>query len=378
MSRILYVATSDIHLRTFHIPYLEWLASEGHVVDIVAERRGELTFGCVNHAYWLPFPRTLASFKHLRTLRRLKEIIEGGNYDIVHCHTPIPSALTRLAARKWRETGGKLLYTAHGFHFFRGGPLVYWLTYYPVEWLLSGITDAIIAINREDYGYINQKMRHKHSYLIPGIGVQTSRFIQLADEQKREVRHQMGYGDADFLLLYIAEFIPRKNHHFLIDAIEKAIVTLPNLRCLLAGRGITQDSIREEVERRKLSAHVEFLGFQSNVEKYAAIADVGVSTSKQEGLGLGLLEQMLCGVPVVASEDRGHREYVENGVTGFLYPQGDQAAFVDGLTQLYRDRDLRSKMGELGAERAKKFSIEHALPAMKDIYYNYLLDRDGS
>lgn len=378
MSRILYVATSDIHLKTFHVPYLEWLSGEGHTVDIAAENRGGLSFPCVKHAHWLRFPRALASFEHVGALRRLRDIIEDGDYDLVHCHTPIPSALTRIAARDWRKRGGKVLYTAHGFHFYRGGPWLNWLTYYPAEWLLSAMTDAIITINREDYSYVKGKMRHKRSYLIPGIGVQADRFQALGEDQKRKARRQLGYCDDDFLLLYIAEFIPRKNHRFLLGAVEELVKAIPNLRFLFAGTGTLLESVQAEVVRRGLVAHVHFLGFRSDVEKYAAIADVGVSTSKHEGLGLGLLEQMFCGVPVVASEDKGHREFVEDGVTGFLCRQRDRSAFVEAIGRLYRDRGLRQQMGELAMQKAKLFSLDFSLAKMKEVYRDYLNECDST
>ena len=372
MSRILYVATSDIHLKTFHVPYLEWLAGEGHRVDIAAERRAGLSFDCVHRAYWLPFPRSLASSQHFPILRRLREIIDSGDYDLVHCHTPIPSALTRLAARNWRQRGGKVLYTAHGFHFYRGGPWINWLTYYPAEWLLSGMTDAIITINREDYSYVKGRMRHKHSYLIPGIGVQTDRFRALAEHQKHEARRQLGYADDDFLMLYIAEFIPRKNHRFLIGAIGELVKTIPNLRCLLAGTGALLESVQAEVERRGLTANVRFLGFRADLERVAALADIGVSTSKHEGLGMGLLEQMVCGVPVVASDDKGHREFVEDGLTGFLYPKGDQKVFSEAIARLYHNQTLRGNMGKLAMRKAQHFAIQYPLESMKVIYRAHL------
>lgn len=372
MSRILYVATSDIHLKTFHVPYLEWLAAEGHTVDIAAERRGGLNFECVNQAYWLPFPRTLASFQHLGTLRRLRAIIEGGGYDLVHCHTPIPSALTRIAARNWRKRGGKLLYAAHGFHFYKGGPLRNWLTYYPAEWLLSAMTDAIITINREDFGYVNGKMWHQASFLIPGIGVQATRFQALTDDARREQRASLGYTEDEFLLLYIAEFIPRKNHHFLVRTAADLVREVPKVRFLFAGTGPTLDTVRMEAADLGLDQHVQFLGFRSDVDKLASVADVGISSSRHEGLPLGVLEQMMCGVPSVASEDRGHRDLVEHGVTGFLFPQGNHEIFVRSVTQLYEDPALRKRMGEAARRKAEDFSLSRSLSKMKEIYARFL------
>jgi glycosyltransferase EpsD len=372
MSRILYVATSDLHLKTFHVPYLEWLAGEGHIVDIVAEQRGGLHFDCVKHAYSLPFPRTLASFQHLRTLRRLRGIIDGGDYDLIHCHTPIPSALTRIAARKWRKRGGKLLYTAHGFHFYRGGPLRNWLTYYPAEWLLSAMTDAIITINREDFGYVNGKMWHQASFLIPGIGVQATRFQPLTEDARQERRASLGYAADEFLLLYIAEFIPRKNHLFLLHAADNLVRKVPKIRFLFVGTGQILDQVKTEAARRGLDQWVQFLGFRSDVEKFASIVDVGISSSRHEGLGLGLLEQMMCGVPVVASQDKGHREFVQNGLTGFLFPQGNKEAFVQSIMRLHEEPSLRRRMGEAARQKGEEFSLDHSLTEMKKIYAQYL------
>ncbi len=378
VSRILYVATSDIHLQTFHVPYLEWLAAGGHTVDIAAERRGGLSFDCVNQAYWLQFPRTLASFQNLRTLWRLQEIIKEGQYDLIHCHTPIPSALTRIAGRNCRKRGGKLLYTAHGFHFYRDGPLRNWLTYYPVEWLLSSLTDAVVTINHEDFGYVNGKMWHRESFLIPGIGVQSERFQMLTEEQNARQRAALGFPSDAFLVLYIAEFTRGKNHLFLVAAAEKLVLAIPKIKILLAGRGQLLDDVKEEVDKRGLGQCVEFLGFRSDVERFAAISDVGVSTSQREGLGIGLLEQMMCGVPVVASENKGHREFVQHGSTGFLFPQGDCVAFVQSVVSLYRDAGLRTQMGEAARAKAEEFSVRHSLKKMQEIYAAFLDRNLGS
>lgn len=368
IKKILYVATSDIHLKTFHVPYLEWLASEGHIVDIAAERRGGLSFDCVNHAHWMPFPRKLASWQNLSSYRRLRSIIETGDYDLIHCHTPIPSALTRIAARNWRKKGGKLLYTAHGFHFYRGAPLKNWLIYYPAEWLLSAFTDAIITINREDFGYVDGKMWHGKSFLMPGIGVRTDRFQPIPAGERSQLRKELGFAEDDFILLYVAEFIPRKNHRFLIEAAVDLVQSIPNLRLVFAGEGVLFETCKAEVTKLGLESNVRFLGFRSDVAKFAAIADVGVSSSRHEGLPIGLLEKMLCTVPVVASEDRGHREFVVDGETGFLFPQGSHADFRERVLSLASDPDLRARIGAAARVKALEFSIEKSLAFARTFY----------
>ena len=372
MARVLYVATSDIHINTFHVPYLDWLTGQGHTVDLAAEKRGEYRFESVDRHVWLHFPRSIASKRHLRTYRQLKQLIETGNYDLVHCHTPVASAITRLAARRWRKNGGKVLYTAHGFHFYSGGPVLNWMTYYPAEALLSRLTDGIITINREDLGYARGALFRADSYLIPGIGVQDSKF-QALDAARRSARRQsLGYTEDQLLILYIAEFIPRKNHDFLLRSFEQVAGRIEQSRLLLAGVGREMDRIHAEVKRAGLKNRVDFLGYRSDVENFAAIADIGVSTSRHEGLGLGLLEQMMCGVPVVATQDKGHREFVEDGINGYLIEQGKTEAFCEAIIRVLTDQQLREALGRAAKVTAEEFAIKESLEAMAIVYKRFL------
>lgn len=370
--KILYVATSDIHLKTFHLPYLNWLSETDYIVEIAAEQRGGLSIDCVDRAHWMPFPRKLVSIQNIKTYRRLKDLIDAGDYDLIHCHTPIPSALTRLAARRWRKRGRQLLYTAHGFHFYRGAPLKNWLFYYPIEWILSAFTDTIITINKDDFGYIDGRMWHDRSFMIRGIGVQTERFKPVTIEDRHNLREELGFAENDFILLYVAEFIPRKNHQFLIDALPELHRKIPNVKLLFAGRGDLLEKCEAQVASQNLGDAVHFLGFRSDIPKLAAIADVAVSSSRHEGLGLALVEQMLCQTPCVASEDRGHREFVINGETGFLFPQGDTKAFQERVLEMFNNPDLRSRLGRSARDCALEFSIDKSLEAMKSIYLSHL------
>lgn len=372
MKRILFVATSDIHLATFHLPYMRWLKDQGCRVDIAVEKRGRHEFDMVDRYHQLSFPRTLANPSLFRSYRRLKSIIHEGCYDLIHCHTPIPSAIARLAARQARRRGTVVLYTAHGFHFFKGAPLKYWLAFYPAEYLLSHFTDAIITINAEDFGYVNGKMGHKASYYIHGVGVDASRFRPGGEEKIARTRASLGYPANCFILLYIAEFIRRKNHEFILRAARDLKAVIPNLKILFAGEGCLLSGMKKLAEELDVSDVIDFLGFRVDVHRLAAIADVGISSSRQEGLGLGLVEEMLCAVPIVASEDRGHMELVENGRNGFMFGQGDTRAFVNAVSALYRDPQARLAMGRRAYEKAQEFVLEKSLRSMIDIYRKYI------
>lgn len=372
MKNILYIATSDIHLKTFHTPYLEWLRAQGHAVDLAFEDRGNISFSTARKEHRLNFPRNIKPLQLFKTYKALQAIIESGDYDLIHCHTPIPSAITRLAARHWRKRGGKLLYTAHGFHFYKGAPLKRWLVYYPAELILSRLTDFIVTINSEDLRYTKNLFWGANSGKIPGVGIQPRGFSQLSEPERAALRLELGFGLDDFILLYVAEFIPRKNHRFVINAAANLCGSMPNVKVVFLGRGESFESCENLVTDLGLEESVRLMGFRSDVEKFAQIADVSVSASKHEGLGLALLEQMRCGIPVVASDDRGHREFVENGKTGFLFKQNDQEEFIQAIRTLYEDEAFLSRIGENARVRSFDFDLDKSMQAMAKIYAQFL------
>lgn len=369
--KILYVATSDIHLHAFHRPYISWLISEGYVVDLAFERRGGYEFEGVHEIFELSFPRSF-NFNLRKGYKALKSIIDHGDYKMVHCHTPIPSMLARLAAKKARRRGTKVLYTAHGFHFYKGAPFKNWLLYYTAEYWLSKYTDGIVTINQEDFDYINEKMFHKDSYYIKGIGVNSSKFRVFSNLEKTVTREKLGYSEDNFLLLYVAEFIPRKNHEFIIRNLPELVAEVPQIKVLFAGTGILLEPMKNLAKELNVEEHIDFLGFRSDVNILSAVSDVGVSSSKHEGLGLGLAEEMMCGIPLLASVDRGHKEMIEHGINGYFFRQSNDKEFKDYTRKLFEDPALRMQMGIAAKEKSKEFDIENSLNSMIKIYQNYL------
>ena len=261
-----------------------------------------------------------------------------------------------------------VLYTAHGFHFFPSAPRRNWLLWFPLEWLLTRLSDFVITINQWDFEAARRLLRARRPRLIPGIGVDLERFANLPIENARAMRRQMGFSEQALIILYIAEFIPRKNHAFLLAAFARIHEQVPGADLLLVGDGPLQATVYAQAAALGLTDAVHLLGFRRDVPALTNIADIAVSTSRQEGLGLGLAEAMACGLPVIASEDRGHRELVRDGETGFLYPQGDMEAFIERVVQLARDPVRRVAFGEAGRIHAKAFGLPASLAAMRAIY----------
>ena len=275
----------------------------------------------------------------------------------------------RMARRRY---GTKVLYTAHGLHFYKGAPLINWLLFYPVEKILSRYTDAIITINSEDFELVKKKFKTGFIYKIDGIGVDSSKFDLISEDDRACLRKVKSYKSDDFILIYAAEFIYRKNHKFVLDAIKFIAEEIPSLKILFAGRGVLMQDLRKYAKKIKVDQFVDFLGFRTDINDLIRMSDVGISASKSEGLGLNLAEEMFCGIPVIAASDRGHKELVEHGVNGFLFEQNNHKQFAHQVIRLYCDEALREKVVSNALLSVQKFSIENSLHTMEKIYGNYI------
>jgi glycosyltransferase EpsD len=369
--KVLFTASIAKHILRFHLPYLKWFQDHGYETHVACS--GEEILPFTNVRYDVPFIRSPFHLGHFKAYKSLKSILEKENFTMVHCHTPMASVVTRLASKKSRLNGTKVLYTAHGFHFYKDSPLINWLTYYPVEMLLAKDADAIITINQEDYLIAKRKeTKHTRVYKIPGVGVNQKRFFPVSSQEKSDLRTKNGFQPNDFILVYAAEFIYRKNHDFIIDAALTLKEKIPNLKILFAGRGELQQICKDKVLKLKLSDVVHFLGFRNDIDEVFKMSDIGVSSSRQEGLGLNLIEEMMCGLPIVASDDRGHKEIVIHSKNGYLFQQNSIKQFVDYMFKLYMDRSHYEECSLHAIETSKKFELSNSIIEMEKIYEKYL------
>jgi len=373
MKKILFVANIHKHFLAFHLPYIKWFKENGYEVHVAAND-GSVIVPMVDKQWNICIERNPFNKNNIKAYRELKSIVEKEKYCLVTSHTAMGGVLARLASRKARKNFGlKVLYTAHGFHFFKGSPKFYWLMYYPMEKLLSRYTDALITINQEDYDLVKSHgFKNKATYKIPGIGFNADRLKKENEGQKKDLRVKIGYNQSDFILIYVAEFIPRKNHRFIINALPEIINKIPEFKLLFAGRGRDMNTTRAFAKSIGVEKYIDFLGFRNDIGDLLALSDIGISASKQEGLPLNVAEEMYSGLPVVASEDRGHKEMIVQGENGFIFPQNDRKAFVDAIVYLYENHGKRKEMGEYAAKSIQKFSIENSLKEMVKIYKIYL------
>lgn len=371
MKKILYIASRDTHLTSFHIPYINWLKEKGHEVHLAY--KGPRVISNVDRIWKIQFERSPFKISNLNLYRELKSIIDDNNYDLIHCHTPTVSVLTRLAARSSRRRGTKVLYTSHGFMFYKGAPVKNWIFFFPIQWLLSLISDALITVNKEDYiRIIRKKFPVKGKYMINSIGIDSRRININNYPDRDQLRDELGYKIDDIIVLYIAEFNPGKRHEFVLESFKELRMNNPNLKLQFAGGGLLLEAMRQKVREMGLKDHISFLGFTKDIAKYIKITDIGISASNREGFGLGVAEINMCGIPIVISNIRGHNEIVEDGVNGFLFDVNTKEQFISKINLLIKDDKLREEMGQIGRSMMKKYQVENTLEEMKVIYKNYL------
>ena len=211
MRKVLFVATITKHIIGFHTPYLKWFKEQGYEVHVASNGDEPIAY-CDKH-FNLPFERFPFKKNNLKVYNQLKEIINENNYQIIHCHTPVGGVLARLAAKKVRKNGTKVIYTAHGFHFYKGAPLLNWLIYYPIEKIMAKYTDCLITINKEDYEFAKKHLHAKKIEYVHGVGVSKSKFnFDMTPDEKNELRRTIGLKEKDFVLIQVGEL--NKNKRF--------------------------------------------------------------------------------------------------------------------------------------------------------------------
>lgn len=370
MRKVLLTATMQSHIAQFHRPLVEMLRQQGDVeihvaaYDNLAEKNG-LSLAFVDRVFSIPFARSPFSLRNRKAYRQLKRIIREGEYDVIHCNTPVGGVLTRLAARK---SGAKVLYTAHGFHFYNGAPKRNWLLYYPVEKWLAPLCDRLITINREDYQRASRAfttdVRHIH-----GVGVDEQRFYPVPLEQKNALKEKLGFTATQRILLCVGELLPNKNQTMALRAMASVLTHYPDAVLLLAGNGPERTRLEALAEQLGVSSQVHFLGYVLNLEEYQRISDISISCSNREGLGLNVIEALLSGTPVVATENRGHSELIQSGINGYLVPQNDAIGLADALIRLLGDEQLRLQMAAQAPATMAPYTAIAVRKELKEIYF---------
>lgn len=364
MKKFLMVTTIQNTVEAFLIPHIKMLEQNGYEVWIATNVYKEIPEDLKENKWInIPFSRNPFSKSSFKAIKEMRNLIKDNNFEIVHFHTPVAAFLGRYAAMKEKQKN--VIYTAHGFHFFKGAPLKNWIIYYPMERLAINWTDKLIAINEEDYQRA-KKMAKKNTkvYKVDGVGLNLENY---RNGDKEKIRNELNILNNEFVISMIGELNHNKNQ---IQLLKAATIlkseSIDNIRIVLVGVGNQEDTLKEEVKKNNLK--VNFLGYRKDVKDIIAASDIICSMSYREGLPRNIMEGMAQGKPFIVTNIRGNRDIIKANRNGFLVEVNNIEETAEKIKELLNKKKVVEEIEKNNAIDVKKFSIEKILGEMEKIY----------
>ena len=338
--RVLILASVASMIGQFNRDNISLLQKMGYKVDVACNFKNGSTFSEESakqlkkelieqgvRCFHVDFSRSPVQIgKHVQCYRTVKRLMLENQYLFCHCHSPIGGAIARIAGH---VTKTKIIYTAHGFHFFKGASVLNWAIYYPIELLLSYWTNCLITINKEDYYRAKYKFHAKKTVYIPGVGIDSNRFqsLGISREQKRK---ELGLSKDNIFILSVGELNKNKNHEVVVQAL--AGIKDRNIVYMIAGEGNQKEHLKTLAEENGVS--LRLLGFREDICALLEAADVFAFPSKREGLSVSVMEAMFMKKPVIASKIRGNTDLIKDGENGLLVHPNTVEAWEQGMHKM--------------------------------------------
>ncbi|MFC5604804.1 glycosyltransferase family 4 protein [Sporosarcina koreensis] len=374
--RVLFVASIFGHITAFHIPFIKLLKSKGYEVWVACNKSKSnsmperdlenLGVKCIT----IDFTRSPFTLKTIKALSQLRHLLKYNDFNLIHVHTPTAALLTRFINSRVKKN--PIIYTAHGFHFFRGAPLRNWFIYFPLERMAAKWTNKIITINKEDYKRAKKIFKQSRvvSY-VQGVGVES--FIKNWDkEEKITFKKGLGIPDDSIVITYIAEINKNKNHYFLLRNWKEIKKSCPKSVLLIVGDGNKRTGVEQFILDEQL-VDVHLLGYRNDIDKILEITDVVTLLSYREGLPKSIMEAMAAGLPCVVSDTRGLRDLITDGHNGYVIPHNDDSLLIRTFVTLLNDESLRHKLGKASLLSVEPYKLENVLKEY-EIVYNEILE----
>lgn len=362
----------DVKLTNVSRPCLQAALDMGYDVYFGVNRANPEELKCElpvklydSHTY-----RSITAFKDNKiAYDNLKKVVKDNSIEVIHCNTPIGGMIGRIVGKKCHVN--KVIYTVHGFHFYKGAPFLNQTVLKWAEQIMAHWTDAIITMNQEDYEAAQKfKLRNKGKvYFVPGVGIDTSQYH--SDKQSRsEKRKELGFFDDDILLISMGDLIKRKNYPVAIEAVAK--VENPKLHYLICGQGPEKESLEKQTKDLRVTDRIHFLDFRTDVKDLLNASDIFMFTTLQEGLPRSMMEAMASGLPCIASRIRGNVDLLEDGKGGYLCGPINVDAYAESISKLAEDVVLRNRMGKFNRNHIKRYDVSVVERKIRDIYTEIL------
>lgn len=362
MKKKILITSTDVMMLQFLIPHVFYLQENGYEVEVACSNvenhidEVRKIFSNKVNMYCVDLKRSPNDIKNIYGLKQLTAIIKNGNYDVIWTNEPVMGVMTRLAAKKERKKGLKVIYIAHGFHFFKGARKVNWLLFYPIEKIFSYFTDLIITINDEDYNFAKKNFSKPNIKKYPGIGIDTSKFFKDIDENLISLkRKEIGIKDDEHLIISVGELEKRKNHESSIKAFSKA--NLSKCKMIICGVGTQENELRKLIKQLNMEEKIFLLGYRYDINELCHISDLFLFTTFQEGLSVALMEAMSVGVPCLISKIRGNVDLIEEGKGIYCDPH-DVTSIKKGMEKFFSNPNCFNDAIEYNKVKIKKYDIK--------------------
>lgn len=379
--RALVLASVASMIDQFNMPNIHLMKEMGYEVDVATnflkgstcsdekiaalkQTLKEMNVRC----FQIDFSRNVLKIgENLKAYKQTKKIINENNYALIHSHSPIGGFLSRIAARNTRNNGTKVIYTAHGFHFYKGAPLMNWLIFYPIERICSRWTDVLVTITNEDYQLAQKKMYAKEVVYVPGVGINTALFAPKEGDVEINAckRNELGISKGDTVMLSVGELNKNKNHEIVLRTMAQ--LDRADLHYVIAGIGDYKEHLEQLAKELGINSQLHLLGFRTDVKELFKMADIFAHPSFREGLSVAVMEAMANGLPVICTDIRGNTDLIEDNKGGYLFKPDVQDTAYKALKNIMDSSDRRS-MGQYNLNKSKLLDIKTVLETMRKIY----------
>jgi glycosyltransferase EpsD len=355
---VLFTASVDSHISGFHKPYINLLSKKGFSVDIAS--KGNSNFNDIRYKYNVSFPRKPIEFiNFLRSFSSIRKILLDNNYHLIHTHTPFTSLVVRIALLSIKnKVNTKVIYTAHGFHFFKGASILSWVFFYPIEKFLSKFTDLIITINQEDFEIASKTFFCK-VIKINGVGFKTNNSVSPS------VKKTLDFFD----IISVGELNKNKNQILIIKSVQKLLHKYPFIRYNIVGDGRLKSKLVKYVNSHNLQNNIFFLGFRNDIYSLLSKSNLLISSSLREGLPINVLESLNSGTPILLSKIRGHIDICHIDLEVMLFDLD-----LDSLVYKLEDYILNYKFYINYIPTFKKVLDRFDIQALSPIYEQFYLN----
>lgn len=372
MKKALFVATNTRFFTNFETSDIKILQKSGYEVHTASnvniinssnsfEKLNSI--GVIQHQ--MDCVRSPFSLSNIKAYKQLKKILKNENFELIHCHTPVGGILARLAAKKYKNT--KIIYTAHGFHFFHGNSALKNLIFHAIEKYFAKFTDVLITINNEDFQAAKKFKLRKNGFLhkINGVGIDTERYSSMNVDIAKK-RNELGINENNVMLLSVGELNENKNHETVIKAL--GLLNAENVHYFIAGVGEKKDSLLDLAKELNIADRVHLIGFRKDIIELCKTADIFVFPSFREGLSVALMEAMSCGLPVIASQIRGNVDLVQDNEGGILVSPYSEIEFKNAVARYLENPSIFKEYGKNNLNVIKSYDIKNVSTSMSKIY----------